>query len=102
MKKLFYFIFIAFLFSNCKTTQKVSDKKIILWYHDDYHIDNVLGISLKKLYDSSVIHKKSSKEIIVATLDNLIDTNHEDLKEVIWTNKKKSPITVLMMIKMAM
>jgi cell wall-associated protease len=53
---------------------------------DGYH-----GINLDTAYKLLDKNKKTSKPIIVAILDSGIDTAHEDLKNVLWTNSKEIP-----------
>src|SRR4026208_921211 len=57
------------------------------WYQLDKIQDHYYGISLDKAYQ--YVKGKKSKEIIVAVLDNGIDTLHEDLKNVLWHNPKE-------------
>lgn len=59
------------------------------WYLDDAATDSVNGISLNKAY--GFLKGKKSTPIIVAVIDGGIDTNHEDLKRILWTNKKEIP-----------
>jgi subtilisin family serine protease len=59
------------------------------WQLLDPATDHVLGISLQKAYDYlSSKHKKASP-IVVAVIDSGIDTTHEDLKNILWTNTKE-------------
>jgi subtilisin family serine protease len=59
------------------------------WPHLDAYADSVAGISLDKAYD--LLRGRKSKTIIVAVIDNGFDIDHEDLKDVIWTNTKEIP-----------
>jgi cell wall-associated protease len=85
----------SFKTSDLKDSKKVfvntnEDLKLQSWYQNDNNENNIPGISLNKWYESN--HEKSKvKTIIVATLDTQIDTEHEDLKNAIWTNKKEIP-----------
>ena len=64
-------------------------KPDIDWYHTNPKRRN-MGISLDKAY-SSEFAKLPSKTIIVAVVDGGTDTKHEDLKDVLWTNKGEIP-----------
>ena len=47
------------------------------------------GISLDEAYD--YLKGRKSKTVIVAIIDNCVDTAHEELKNYIWTNTKEIP-----------
>ncbi len=47
------------------------------------------GISLDKAYQ--LVKGKKSQRVIVAVIDSGIDTTHEDLKPILWTNSKETP-----------
>ena len=59
------------------------------WMKLDPKADTIAGISLYKAYD--FLKGKTSKTVIVAVIDNGVDLEHEDLKNIIWTNKKEIP-----------
>ncbi len=61
------------------------------WQALDPSADKVLGISLQKAYDYLGSKNKKATPIIVAVLDSGIDTTHEDLKNILWTNPKEIP-----------
>ncbi|MEP6466814.1 MAG: S8 family peptidase [Parafilimonas sp.] len=83
--------FIIFGFSvNAQTsihTQAPVNAKI--WYQQDSATDFVDGISLNQAY--AFLKGKKSTPIIVAVIDSGVDTTHEDLKKILWTNKKEIP-----------
>ena len=47
-------------------------------------------MSVDKAY-SEIIKSKKGKKVIVAVIDSGIDIDHEDLDDVIWTNKREIP-----------
>src|SRR6476469_1393403 len=57
------------------------------WHLKDKATDGYYGISLDKAY--GLVKGKKSTPVIVAVLDGGIDTTHEDLKTVLWTNPKE-------------
>jgi len=61
------------------------------WQALDPSADKVLGISLQKAYDFLGSKNKKATPIIIAVLDSGIDTTHEDLKNILWTNTKEIP-----------
>lgn len=59
------------------------------WHLGDYDNNKVYGISLEKAYQEIIKGKTPKKKIVVAVIDSGIDTLHEDLKPVIWTNRNE-------------
>ncbi|MFL5810790.1 MAG: peptidase S8, partial [Flavisolibacter sp.] len=59
------------------------------WHLKDKQTTGLYGISLDKAY--SFLKGKKSQTIIVAVIDSGIDTLHEDLKPILWTNPKEIP-----------
>lgn len=65
-------------------------------YAKNWHIQNqdstgVYGISLDKAYSFINSKKIKSKQVLVAVIDSGIDTLHEDLQSILWTNPKEIP-----------
>ena len=58
------------------------------WQNLDLKADSTFGISTEKAYNE-LLKGKKSKSVIVAVLDGGVDINHEDLKSIIWINKKE-------------
>ncbi|MGB5646276.1 S8 family peptidase [Muriicola sp.] len=56
------------------------------WGHADLLTDTIPGMSVDKAY-TEIIGNKKGEKVIVAVLDAGIDLKHEDLEEVLWTNK---------------
>jgi subtilisin family serine protease len=59
------------------------------WHLLDKEKDGFYGISINKAYE--FVKGKKSTPVIVAVIDSGIDTLHEDLKEVLWTNPGEIP-----------
>ena len=60
------------------------------WGHLDLAKDTIPGMSVDKTY-TELIKNKKGNTVIVAVLDSGIDIDHEDLNDVIWTNKGEIP-----------
>lgn len=76
--------------SNISSAQGTSVKELPKgWHLLDKEKDGFYGISLEKAYE--FVKNKKSTTTIVAVIDSGIDTLHEDLKEVLWTNTKEIP-----------
>lgn len=60
------------------------------WFLRDPEADHLQGVSTEKTY-STLLKGKPSKTVIVAVIDSGVDIEHEDLKDVIWTNEDEIP-----------
>lgn len=73
---------------NANSAKGEPDTKLLqTWHQKDFKQDNIPGISLDKWYNEN--KGKSKTSIIVAVLDTQIDSNHDDLKNQLWTNPKE-------------
>ncbi|MEY3562544.1 MAG: hypothetical protein RLZZ294_550 [Bacteroidota bacterium] len=61
------------------------------WHHGDLDSNGVYGTSTERAYKELLKINPPKKRIIVAVIDSGIDTAHEDLKPVLWVNKKEIP-----------
>lgn len=68
-----------------------TDKAPKNWQNLDYKTDKVMGISTEKAYD--LLKGRKSSPVVVAVIDGGVDINHEDLKDVLWINKKDATKT---------
>ena len=59
------------------------------WHHLDKATDGYMGISLNQAYDFLKSKKLKSTKIIVAVIDGGIDTLHEDLRPLLWKNRRE-------------
>lgn len=59
------------------------------WLALDAAADSIAGTSLYKAYE--LLKGRVSKPVIVAIIDNGVDIEHADLKNVIWTNTREIP-----------
>jgi cell wall-associated protease len=57
------------------------------WQNMDLQRDSLFGISTEKAYNE-LLKGKTPQPVIVAVIDAGIDTNHEDLKAILWRNPK--------------
>ena len=61
------------------------------WHLLDKAKDGYSGISLNQAYEFVKSKNLKSNQVIVAVIDSGIDTLHEDLKPILWTNPKEIP-----------
>ncbi|MEO2050364.1 MAG: S8 family peptidase [Allomuricauda sp.] len=60
------------------------------WGHLDLLRDTIPGMSVDRAYDE-IIRNRKGKTIVVAVLDSGMDLEHEDIKNVLWTNTDEIP-----------
>lgn len=58
------------------------------WFNLDLATDSVFGISTERAYNE-LLKGKKYVPVTVAVLDAGVDIEHEDLKSVLWVNKKE-------------
>jgi subtilisin family serine protease len=66
----------------------VAHAQKINWQNLDLKTDSVFGISTEKAY-TQLLKGKKGREVVVAVIDGGVDTNHIDLKPVLWHQSKK-------------
>lgn len=91
MKKIIILAGFALVVSGSSYAQGTSVKTDLPhgWQLLDKSKDGVYGLSMDKAYE--FVKGKKSTTIVVAVIDAGIDTLHEDLKDVLWTNTKEIP-----------
>ena len=82
MKKKLNLLLMALAFAATATAQEPG------WLHKDLKTDSIFGISANRAY-KELLKGKKPKQVIVAVIDAGADYKHEDLKDVIWKNKKE-------------
>jgi len=65
-------------------------KAPVNWFNMDRSKDGIIGVSTDRAFNELLKGKKSSR-VVVAIIDSGIETDHEDLKESIWTNTDEIP-----------
>jgi subtilisin family serine protease len=68
----------------------LTDQEKKNWGHLDLEKDTIPGMAVDRAY-AEIIKNKKGKSVIVAVIDSGIDIDHEDLNDVIWTNKDEIP-----------
>ncbi|MCZ4318257.1 S8 family peptidase [Aequorivita viscosa] len=68
----------------------LTDAQLKNWPAMDLVKDTVPGMSVNKAY-SDIIKKRKGTTVIVGVIDSGVDIDHEDLKNVLWTNPGEIP-----------
>src|SRR6186997_412758 len=92
MNSIKRFVFSLILMSSgffAFSQNSVKDQVPHGWHLKDQKSTGFYGISLDKAYE--FLKGRKSKQVIVAVIDSGIDTTHEDLKPIMWTNPKEIP-----------
>ncbi|WP_281227431.1 S8 family peptidase [Flavobacterium aquiphilum] len=69
---------------------ELKESELQRWSHLDLAKDSIPGMSVDKAYAELLKGKKGVK-VIVGIVDSGVDIDHDDLKSVVWTNKKEIP-----------
>jgi subtilisin family serine protease len=75
---------------NIQKKGPISEADMKRWSHLDLVKDTIPGMSVDRAY-SELLKNKEGVKVIVCVLDSGVDIEHEDLKSVLWTNKKEIP-----------
>lgn len=59
------------------------------WHHRDETQDALRGVSSHRAYQELLKNRKPGRTVVVAVIDSGTDIDHEDLKDVRWTNPKE-------------
>jgi cell wall-associated protease len=60
------------------------------WFNLDSQSDGVNGVSTEKVY-KEILKGKKGRTVVVAVIDGGVDAEHEDLKDIMWTNQREIP-----------
>jgi cell wall-associated protease len=67
---------------------KLTENELNRWSHLDLAKDTIPGMSVDKAY-AELLKGKKGVAVIVGIVDSGVDIEHDDLKSVVWTNKKE-------------
>lgn len=82
----------ASVFTQGQTSKKPRSGEVPKgWHLLDKARDGYYGISMEEAYEFVASKNLKSNPVVVAVIDSGIDTLHEDLKPVLWTNRKEIP-----------
>jgi len=73
---------------NVKKKAAISENDLKRWSHLDIVNDTIPGMSVDRAY-AELLKDKIGVPVIVGIVDSGVDIEHEDLKNVLWTNAKE-------------
>ncbi|POY35617.1 peptidase S8 [Solitalea longa] len=76
------------LLSGSAVFAQTSTKAPDNWFNLDPKTDHIQGVSTNKTYQE-LLKGRKFQTVIVAVIDGGVDTTHEDLKPILWKNKKE-------------
>ncbi|HEX7414771.1 MAG TPA: S8 family serine peptidase, partial [Bacteroidia bacterium] len=84
------FLSATIIFSSIGFAQVYTDttKAPENWFNLDPYTNKINGVGAERSYNELLKGKKSTT-VIVGVIDSGVDFNHEDLKDVMWTNPKE-------------
>ena len=88
-KKLFPLFFVPLFFITAFAQTSTIRPKLKGWHLLNYQQDGYFGTGVKEAYQ--LLAGRKSSTVIIAVIDSGIDTLHEDLKPVLWTNPREIP-----------
>ncbi len=68
----------------------LTDDQLKDWAAADLMTDTIPGMSVDKAY-AEILKGRKGQKVIVGVIDSGVDIEHEDLKDVLWVNKKEIP-----------
>jgi subtilisin family serine protease len=91
MNKFSKMLLLVLLISTAAFAQPSKKELPKNWHIQAQKETGIYGISLDKAYSFLKSKGIKSKTVIVGVIDSGIDTLHEDLKQILWTNPKEIP-----------
>ena len=82
-------LFAALFCSVALTAQTAEVETPKNWWDLDRTEDSFPGVSAKKTHD--YLKGKKATKVVVAVIDSGVDVEHEDLKDIMWTNPDEIP-----------
>jgi subtilisin family serine protease len=73
---------------NVELQQQDTSSILKDWFLRDPETDSLQGTSTEKTY-ATLLQGKPTRKVRVAVIDSGIDVDHEDLKDIIWTNENE-------------
>ena len=89
LKKIITLFFVQLLFIAAFAQTTPVRPKLKGWHLLNYQQDGYFGTGVKEAYE--LLAGRKSTTVVIAVIDSGIDTLHEDLKPILWTNPGEIP-----------
>ncbi|MEM1322033.1 MAG: S8 family peptidase [Bacteroidota bacterium] len=83
-------LFLSFLLTAAFALSYAQDEAPKDWFLLDPATSNYPGVGIEKTYEQ-LLKDRNSETVIVAVIDSGVDSEHEDLKDVMWINADEIP-----------
>ena len=77
--------------SFAQKKEEAPNKAPLNWYLKDPSDKGIYGVGAERAYELLNAAGKKPKQVIVAVIDSGVETDHPDLKDVIWVNEDEIP-----------
>ena len=77
--------------SFAQKKEEAPNKAPLNWYLNDPSNKGIYGVGAERAYELLNAAGKKPKQVIVAVIDSGVETDHPDLKDVIWVNEDEIP-----------
>ena len=91
-KRILIYLCSSLVFTSfAQKKEETPNKAPLNWYLEDPKADGIYGVGAERAYELLNAAGKKPKQVIVAVIDSGVETDHPDLKDVIWVNEDEIP-----------
>ena len=91
-KRILIYVCSSLVFTSfAQKKEETPNKAPLNWYLEDPKADGIFGVGAERAYELLNAAGKKPKQVIVAVIDSGVETDHPDLKDVIWVNEDEIP-----------
>ena len=91
-KRILIYVCSSLVFTSfAQKKEETPNKAPLNWYLEDPKADGIYGVGAERAYELLNAAGKKPKQVIVAVIDSGVETDHPDLKDVIWVNEDEIP-----------
>jgi subtilisin family serine protease len=91
-KRILIYLCSSLVFTSvAQKKEETPNKAPLNWYLKDPSQGGIYGVGAERAYELLNAAGKKPKQVIVAVIDSGVETDHPDLKDVIWVNEDEIP-----------